>query len=377
MKKIIFADFKEYDDNTNKLGNHHYADLFANNGYEVLWISNPWNFLIYFKDKNVYRKRKSLSLIDRHKLKENIYGFAPYSIFLYGNYPFFNKEKIGLNLHKFIKPNLKETLNKIDFLNVDILWISNPKQYYLKNIVNYKKLIYRIADDFAEFSSFPKSIKSIEEKLINESDLNLAVSKNIIDRKKYLKKDIKYLPNGVDIKNFIRDYYIYPFEFKNNKRPKIIYVGAISEWFDIDLIVYAAEKLKEYDFYIIGQPQIDLLSLKKQNIFILGKRNYYEIPNYLYFSDAAIIPFKVNNMTNSVSPIKLYEYMSVGLNVVSTNFKEMQYINSPAYIANNYDEFCEYIVQAIENKEKNRERNIQFAKENTWEKRFEEIKKYI
>ena len=124
--------------------------------------------------------------------------------------------------------------------------------------------------------------------------------------------------------------------------------------------------------------QKDLSILKEyKNIHILGKKNYKDVPNYLYYSDVALIPFEVNELTDSVSPIKLYEYMSLGLNVVSTNFKEIEDINSPAYVAKNYDEFCNYIRQAIENKDKNREENIKFAKENTWGRRFEEIEKYL
>jgi len=90
-----------------------------------------------------------------------------------------------------------------------------------------------------------------------------------------------------------------------------------------------------------------------------------------------LIPFEVNELTNSVSPIKLYEYMSLGLNVVSTNLKEVKYINSPAYIADSYKKFVNYIKQAIKNKDKDRQRNIRFSKENTWNKRFEKIKELI
>ncbi len=106
----------------------------------------------------------------------------------------------------------------------------------------------------------------------------------------------------------------------------------------------------------------------------LVKKNYKEIPNYIYYSDVALIPFEVNELTNSVSPIKLYEYMSLGLNVVSTNLKEVKYINSPAYIADSYEKFVNYIKQAIKNKDKDRQRNIRFSKENTWNKRFEKNK---
>ena len=80
MKKIIFADFMEYSNPSNKLGNYHYAKLFAKNGYTVLWLSCPWNLLMKIKDNKVYNNRKLLSSLEKHKIDENIYGFAPYSI---------------------------------------------------------------------------------------------------------------------------------------------------------------------------------------------------------------------------------------------------------------------------------------------------------
>ena len=378
MKKIIFADFMEYDDPSNKLGNYHYAKLFSENGYEVLWMSCPWNFLMYVKNKEVYLKRKSLSSPIKHKLDNNIYGFAPYSWRLYGNHLFCKNANIVVNFEKYIKPDINNLLIQIGFDKVDVLWISNPKQYWLSNVVKYKKMITRLPDDYCEIGGFPKSISKIEMKMLQESDIVFAISRNLINRKKSIRKDINYLPNGVELSNFIKTKYKKPNVFKNSIRKKCIYVGAIGHWFDTELLKFCANKLKNIDFYIIGpiKKNLDILDNNK-NVYILGKRTYKDIPDYLYYSDVGIIPFKVNELTNSVSPIKLYEYMGVGLNVVSTNFKEMNYINSPAYVAKNYDEFCEYIVKAIEDKDKNRENNIKFAKENTWEKRFEEIKKYL
>lgn len=377
MKKIIFADFMEFNSH-NKLANYHYAKLFAENGYKVLWLSCPWNFLVKIKDPNVYENRKLLSSLEEHEIDKNIYGFAPYSLRLYGNYPFCKSEKIIFKFDKYIKPDIKKSLEVIGFDKVNLIWISNPKQYWIKNVVSYEKLVYRISDDFKEFSSFPQSVINIDKKLINESNICFASSKNLIQKKKTINNNIKYLPNAVELKNFIKDKYIMPREFKNDNSKKVIYVGYISQWFDVNLIKSVAEKLKDISFYIIGQPKIDLSLLNSvKNVFAIGKRAYEDIANYLYYSDVGIIPFKVNNLTDSVSPIKLFEYMSVGLNVVSTNFKEMACVNNPAYVSKNYDEFCKYIQQAIEEKEKNREKNIQFAKENTWESRFEEILKYI
>lgn len=377
MKKILMAEYSEYNSDF-KFGNHHYAEMFAKNGYEVLWLSPVYNHMTKMISNKIFNQRKELNKPSFVKLQKNIYGYSPYTLALYGKLPilntnFANKMSINLTI-----PNLKYRLKNNNFDNVDILWLTNPKYYYLTKTVKYKKLIYRCADDISAFKETYKSLAYFEEKIIKEADVVFVTAHDLLEKKKKLRNDLIYLPNGVELNNFIRDEYSIPEEYIRSNRNKCAYVGAIDNWFELKLILFCAHKLEQIDFYLIGPSKIDISELDKlSNVHILCKRDYKDIPNYLQNSDVSIIPFKVNNLTNSVSPIKLYEYMSVGLNVVSTNFKEINHIKSPAFIAKNYDEFCKYIIQAIENKDKNRERNIQFAKENTWQKRFEEIQKYI
>lgn len=377
MKKILMAEYLEYNCDF-KVGNHHYAKMFSENGYEVLWLSPAYNYMTKIINKRLYDQRKELNKKFFTSLEQNIYGYSPYSLTLYGKLPlldtkFANKMSINLTI-----PNLNYRLKSNDFDNVDILWLTNPKYYYLTKTVKFKKLIYRCADDVCAFKEACRSMPYFEEKIIKEADTVFVTAHDLLEKKKMIRNDLVYLPNGVELNNFIRDKYCVPKEYLNNSRNKCIYVGAIDSWFDLNLILFCADKLENIDFYLIGPSKIDISELNKfNNIHILGKKNYKDIPNYLQNSDVGIIPFKVNNLTNSITPIKLYEYMSVGLNVVSTNFKEINYINSPAFIARNYNQFCDYIVQAVENKDKNREINIRFAKENTWEKRFEEIQKLL
>ena len=377
MKKIIFAASYEID-STFKLGDHHYAKFFSHKKINVLWLNPTYNYMTLIKDRDAYNNRKRFHNKKIYTYRQNIFVYSPYSLFLYGNYPMFRNKifsKLSIN---YTMPNIEKILKNNDFINIDVLWLSNPKYYYLSKKVKYRKLFYRCADDLSKFPATCESMIQLENKIIKEADKVFICSHDLINKKKSMRKDFIYLPNGVQLENFQKEKYELPSEFKNTNLTKVIYVGAIDSWFDVSIIKYCAEKLHNINFYLIGDAKIDLSVLKGMvNVIILGKKPYEYIPNYLYYSDVGIIPFKINSLTDSVSPIKLYEYMSVGLNVVSTNFKEMEYINSPAYIAKNYEEFCDYIVQAIKNKNKNREENIMFAKENTWKKRFEEIQKYI
>lgn len=376
-KKVLMAEMLEIDSEYT-VGSHHYANLFAKNGYDVLWLGPVFNKLYSLKNKEIYMKRKSNSGLNIHKVKDNIYSYSPYSHVLYGNYTGFNSKLANKLSIKLTNPFLKEVLKENGFDKVDILWITNVKYKPLIDLIDYKQLIYRCSDDISGFDNCCSSMIELEEEIITKSDFVFATAHSLVEKKQNIRKDIEYLPNGVELENFIKDEYLLPDEFVNDDKSKCIYVGAIESWFDIDLIYKSCLELSNINFYIIGPVKIDLSKLQSlHNLFILGKKNYNEIPNYIYYSDVALIPFKINRLTNSITPIKLFEYMSLGKEVVSTAFSEMKYINSPAYISNNTKDFIENIKCALNNKEKNKQRNINFAKKCSWEYRFNCIKEII
>ena len=73
-------------------------------------------------------------------------------------------------------------------------------------------------------------------------------------------------------------------------------------------------------------------SKDQKNIILLGEKKHDEILSYLKNFHVGIIPYKVNSFTNSINPLKIYEYVSSGLPVVSTNIKS---VNSLSQQQNN------------------------------------------
>lgn len=376
MKKVIFADFMEFNDPCNKLGNYHYAKCFAKDGYEVLWMSCLYNQLLYLKHKEVYKERVRISAPEKHKLDDNIYGFAVKSRRLYGKYPFCRSKNIVLNNEKFISNKVYENLEKIGFLEVDVLWISNPKQFWLTNVIKYKKLVFRIPDDFTEFGVFPDSIVDIETALIDKADVIFVTAENLKFKAENRGKKAFLLPNGCELNHFLNGNSSLPEEYINDDKKKIIYVGAIGEWFDVELIGELADKIDE-KIYIIGKEQKDLSALRnKENIKILGAKPYSEIPKYIKNSAVAIIPFINNDFTDRINPIKLFEYLACGVPVVSTNMKEVKRLNSPAFVAKDREDFINGI-NSIINTEQNADKLIEFARDNSWQARYEYIQDVI
>ncbi len=373
MKKLVMCDFEEYNSTSNKLANFHYCNCFVKDGYEVLWMSNAFNHLNYFKDREAFRYKKSISSVERHQLAENVYGFAPYSLWLYANYPLFRSDKILEKFEKYIIPDIENSLRKLNFFDVDVLWISAPKAYYLTNVIKYKKLIYRIADDYKEFAELP-NIARIDEMLIKKAD-NIIISSSTL--KQYvleLGRTPLVLSNGVVFEHFNKTAVECPNEYQGKNRRRIVYVGALKYWFDTKLVKKIAEQV-EADIFLVGSCDTDLSILRKyNNVHVLGARSYNLLPGYLQFADVAIIPFIRNKITDSISPIKLFEYCGAGIAVVSTNMEETIKLNAPIWIAENHDAFISGIKYYLSHGY-DRMKLTEYARHNSWEQRYELMKK--
>ena len=144
-----------------------------------------------------------------------------------------------------------------------------------------------------------------------------------------------------------------PEEYKDIPSPRILYAGVIATWFDQELLIQCAKKFMDASFVIIGPAVVGTSKMASvENIYMLGAKKYEELPAYLMHSDVGIIPFKINELVESVNPIKLYEYMAAGLPVVCTDWKEVREMQGPAMIAGDAGAFCEYLQRALRDKRK-------------------------
>ncbi|MGG5812192.1 glycosyltransferase [Falsiroseomonas sp. CW058] len=99
-------------------------------------------------------------------------------------------------------------------------------------------------------------------------------------------------------------------------QPLVGYFGHLTEqWFDWGALLHAAAALPEARFEIIGfdMPRIALPG----NVVHLGSRTHEEIIAIAQRWDVGLIPFKPGRLSRGVDPIKVYEYLALGLKVVS------------------------------------------------------------
>jgi FkbM family methyltransferase len=130
------------------------------------------------------------------------------------------------------------------------------------------------------------------------------------------------VPNAVDTTLFRHARHPPPRDMKRGA-PTVIYVGSLwGHWFDWDLLRGIAEALSEASFVIIGDYR-GQMEEPPPNIQFLGLKTQAELPAYLANADVGIIPFDVGRLTQAVSPLKVFEYLAMGLPVVATPMAEL------------------------------------------------------
>jgi glycosyltransferase involved in cell wall biosynthesis len=214
-----------------------------------------------------------------------------------------------------------------------IVYISYPFYKYLINYFEHAFFIYDVLDNLKIFSNYCEAMEEDNEFLLKYSDLVLYSSQALYDKRNSLQGHTLLVENGVWSQDFEISHEYIPEEF-NLKRHRpaglaIGYHGAISELLDFQLIEEIL-KLDNADVYLIGpiatfsaSKKAELKStvnkLKKyRNFHLIGFVQYQDLKHYLHQFDFCIIPFIINEATDAVSPLKLFEYFACRKPVVAT-----------------------------------------------------------
>ncbi len=188
------------------------------------------------------------------------------------------------------------------------------------------------------------------EKLLMNSDIVFVTAQNLLEdaRSFVADEDIVLVSNATDPGFFEENKNMYDVaDVKDANRKKVGYMGTYHR-VDIDLVYSIARKLTDVDFLLIGPLDIQRrrgASHRPDNVFILGTKEYTQLPAYVNAFDVALIPFKPSPIADSSDPVKLYDYFTLGKPVVATRLHELEKFADGRLlkIAETEDEFIDAI----------------------------------
>jgi glycosyltransferase involved in cell wall biosynthesis len=219
-------------------------------------------------------------------------------------------------------------------MSAPLLWSYNPQAEVLIDVLKPSQVIYHCVDDVAAQKGVDAdSFRAAERRFAERADLVFATSEPLASRLREFVPGALTMPNVADTGLFARaleDGAVDP-AVAALPAPRIVFTGAIvATKLNVQLLLDLARSRRDWSFALVGpigagDPSTDVSPLAAEpNIHLLGLRPYESLPDVLRGADAALIPYSLNELTRSIFPMKVYEYLAAGLPVVSTPLPSLE-----------------------------------------------------
>lgn len=201
------------------------------------------------------------------------------------------------------------------------LWVNDPLGALLMRRSGWPTL-YDITDDWLLADRDPATqqrISDMEGRLLTSASEVVVCSPSLAATKS-AQRPVTLIRNAVDVAAVTRSTGR-PTDLPDG--PVAVYVGTLhADRLDIALCESTARALHGTGHLVLVGPvalTIDERSrLEMGGVHLLGAKDHRSVPAYLQHADLLVVPHVVDDFTDSLDPIKLYEYRAVGRHVVST-----------------------------------------------------------
>ena len=265
----------------------------------------------------------------------------------------------------------------------------------ISQLIPVDRIYYDCSDNWTEswltgkekFKS--KIIERIKIKLVsNEEDRIVEIADQVFVSSIFLKQKVQYkkdvnkiqlIENGVDFSLFNKQ------NIKDKTvNPSIGYIGGLKNKVDLKLIKLIAERFPNYSVELIGpiDKNTDITDLKnKSNVKIKEPIPLEDVPKKMRELALGIMPYRNISYNKGIVPLKLFEYLAVGVPVISIGLPSIRKFEESGVlkVTDNYDEFLVQAKNLIDQRYNKSliQKRIQIAEKNDWGKKINLITNFI
>jgi hypothetical protein len=339
---------------------------------EEIWRQNPETDFLFFT-----------GIKNKFKAKKTIEGPRFYS------YHFWVPERFKTNKTlTYMEYRLRKDRWRKHFEKYDIIFLSDPNQYYLLEYLNEQKVVYLLRDPNILLN---KNNYAKEKAILGRADMVLAISKNLKDY--YLGEyyrdypsNVRLWSNSVDL-NLWNYENVWPFK-KKESSPVVGLAGNLTFVNDVELLDYLAMKRPEYRFRIAGGINLEADKLKmfektltRKNVQHIGRIPIEEFPKeVINWTIGIVAGDRAHEYSKYLNNNKQYQYLALGKPFVTYNhnagyddFEDM------VFIAKDREDFMDKIDLAIRRAKKSDciEMGRRIAERNSAHRRAREFLEYV
>jgi len=239
----------------------------------------------------------------------------------------------------------------------------------------FDRTVYYCVDDFTTWSGVDgTAMRRLESETLQNCDLLIATSSQLLDSRGVSVKKASLLTHGVDFKHFARVSQLSPpDELTRLPKPVIGFFGLFDERIDGAVLKNISKEFATGSIVILGPTDRDITPFASfMNIHFMGRVSYQELPSLVSGFDACILPYKVDESTISINPLKLKEYIATQKPVISTPLPEAVRLSKYVRIASS-DDFPEAARKVIEEPFSANPNLEAFLRSESWERKAEEF----
>jgi glycosyltransferase involved in cell wall biosynthesis len=232
------------------------------------------------------------------------------------------------------------------------LWTFLPNVGDYVGTLGERGSVYYCVDEWSMFGYLDRAQTiAAERTLLAKVDAVFAINSALAEAKRAVNPATFESPHGVDHAAFAKALApetIVPADLAALPHPRLGFYGTLRDWVDFELLAQVARARPTWQLVLLGQELCDTSVIKGlPNVHLLGQKPHRELPAYCKGFDVGIIPYRIDERMKFVNPLKLREYLSAGLPVVSTPVPEVRRYPQLAEIAADPDEFIAACERAL------------------------------
>ena len=297
-----------------RVGSHYYAEHFARHGDTVVHISSPVSALNFARVNDEPTRQRVKTAVRSAAPVGGVVNYVPFTAVPGVLAPPARQEWI---LRSAI-PSVRKTLARAGVTAVDVLIIDQPLLASLRGLLPTQMVVYRPTDVYEG-----ERAVIAQTALLKNVDAVVATSAVVLDS---LRGQLAghartlVLPNGVDTGHFSLQGGV--------DRAGFVYVGALDHRIDWDSVGRLARALPTvpFDFFGAGARPGSMLP---SNVHVKGPVPYQRLPSLLQQYRAGLLPFTSTSENAGRSPMKLYEFLACGLNILAINAPTVAQAGAP------------------------------------------------
>lgn len=264
-----------------------------------------------------------------------------------------------------------------------VFWSYNPMYSQVLKDFPEAYHVFDAVDNWIEHPAYTQFTQPLEKhysRIKKRANMIFTVSESLVDFFEK-KSNVFFVPNGVDAPHFsqatcnLKQYL--PQDLQRKRFEAVIgYHGVLQSRVNFSIIDYLAQKQPKKLFVIVGpvwkdvEEQVEKLQ-KHSNVVFTGAVSYEKLPEVISCFDVAIIPHRVDTFTQSMNPLKLYEYMAAQKPIVSTAIAGTDQFQDLIQIAVSPEDFLEEIDKALRRDTKElQQRRKAIAESHHWKYRI-------